>query len=117
VAALGSHLLIEAWGVDPGLLNDAACLERLLIETAKEAGCEVLGSLRHSFVPQGASAVVLISESHLSIHTWPERGYAAVDMLTCGSKLDQKAVKTLISGLKPAHHEVLRLERGRMQTR
>lgn len=111
--ALATHVLLELWGVDEALLNDAAALEAALVAAARAARCEVLGALHHRFEPQGASAVVLVAESHLSIHTWPEHGYAAVDILTCGQALPELGLDCLIDQLKPTQHAVQRLRRGR----
>lgn len=113
MSGLATHVLLELWGCDEALLNDAPGLEAHLVEAARVARCEVLGALHHRFEPQGASAVVLVAESHLSIHTWPEHGYAAVDILTCGATLPEAGVACLIERLRPREHRVERLERGR----
>lgn len=110
--SLATHTLIELWGVEEDLLNDPDRLEAALLEAARAARCEVLGSVKHRFQPQGASVVVLVAESHLSIHTWPESSYAAADILTCGSTLPDQGVKSLISGLKPQRSEIRVVDRG-----
>jgi S-adenosylmethionine decarboxylase proenzyme len=110
--ALATHLLIELWGVDEALLNDERALEAHLLAAAAAARCEVLGSVRHRFHPQGASVVVLVAESHLSVHTWPEHRYASVDILTCGATLPDAGVACLIERFRPERHEVQRLARG-----
>ncbi|MER2560573.1 MAG: adenosylmethionine decarboxylase [Myxococcaceae bacterium] len=109
---LATHVLVELWGVRTELLNDAKGLERVLIEAARAARCEVLGALHHQFSPQGASVVVLVAESHLSIHTWPEHGYAAVDILTCGKTLPEAGVASLVEHLAPQRHSIDRVGRG-----
>lgn len=114
---LAVHLHLELWGVAPRLLDDPAGLEATLVDAARAARCEVLGSVKHRFEPHGASVVVLVAESHLSIHTWPEHGYAAADILTCGRTLPEEGLKVLISRLAPARHEVRRHERGALQPR
>lgn len=86
--ALGRHILCEVYGCDPEVLNDRKLIERILVDAALEAGAEVREVAFHKFSPQGVSGVVVISESHLAIHTWPELGYAAVDVFTCGEKVD-----------------------------
>lgn len=111
--ALATHVLLELWGVERSVLDDPRALESVLLAAAKAAQCEVLGSLHHKFEPQGASVVVLVAESHLSIHTWPENGYAAVDILTCGKTLPDAGVESLVQSLKPAEHSVERVARGR----
>ena len=86
--SLGKHLLAEYYDCDINSLNDVAKVEESLITAAKEAGANVIGSSFHVFEPYGVSGVVVISESHLSIHTWPEYGFAAVDIFTCGDEVD-----------------------------
>jgi S-adenosylmethionine decarboxylase len=80
--------LCEVYGCDPEVLNDRRLIERILVDAALEAGAEVREVAFHKFSPQGVSGVVVISESHLAIHTWPELGYAAVDVFTCGERVD-----------------------------
>ena len=114
---LATHVHLELWGVDGALLDDPARLEQILLAAAAAAKCQVLGSVKHHFEPHGASVVVLVAESHLSIHTWPEHGYAAADILTCGETLPQEGVKSLIDLMKPARSEVRQYQRGLVQTR
>lgn len=114
---LATHVHLELWGVEEALLNDAARLEGVLMESARAARCEVLGSVKHRFSPQGASVVVLVAESHLSVHTWPEHGYAAADILTCGQALPDEGVKALIRLMNPQRSEVSRFQRGNVQPR
>lgn len=86
--ALGRHILCEAYGCDPEVLNDVKQVERIMVEAALHAGAEVREVAFHMFSPQGVSGVVIISESHLAIHTWPEFGYAAIDVFTCGTAVN-----------------------------
>ncbi|MFZ5591456.1 MAG: adenosylmethionine decarboxylase [Desulfurispora sp.] len=85
---LGRHVLAEIYGCDFDILNDIKKVEEIMVNAALEAGAEVREYVFHKFSPQGVSGVVVISESHLAIHTWPELGYAAVDVFTCGEKVD-----------------------------
>ncbi len=85
---LGRHVLAEIYGCDFEILNDANKVERVMVNAALEAGAEIREVAFHKFSPQGVSGVVVISESHLAIHTWPELGYAAVDVFTCGEKVN-----------------------------
>lgn len=112
MSPLATHTLIELWGVDFAVLDDPTALETALLTAAKAARCEVLGTVKHKFQPQGASVVVLVAESHLSIHTWPEHQFAAADILTCGETLPDLGVKSLISVLKPTRTEIRTLDRG-----
>ena len=86
--ALGRHVLAELYGCSPEILNDRAKVEETMVNAALEAGAEIREVVFHQFSPQGVSGVVVISESHLAIHTWPEYGYAAVDVFTCGASVD-----------------------------
>jgi len=86
--ALGRHILAEVYGCDRAVLNDPERVERILVAAALESGAEVREVAFHKFSPQGVSGVVVISESHLAVHTWPELGYAAVDVFTCGERVE-----------------------------
>ncbi len=86
--ALGRHILAEVFGCDRSILDDPAKVERILVDAALGAGAEVREVAFHKFSPQGVSGVVIISESHLAVHTWPELGYAALDVFTCGENVD-----------------------------
>jgi len=88
MSALGRHVLAELHGCRFDILNDLKKVEKIMINAALEAGAEVREFVFHKFSPQGVSGVVVISESHLAIHTWPELGYAAVDVFTCGEKVN-----------------------------
>jgi S-adenosylmethionine decarboxylase len=86
--ALGTHIIVELSDCNPKTLADVDLVANILVAAAKEANAEVLQSAFHRFMPQGVSGVVVIAESHLSIHTWPEYGYAAMDIYTCGDNTD-----------------------------
>jgi len=86
--SLGRHVLAEVHGCRFEVLNDIKRVQDIMVNAALEAGAEVREVVFHKFSPQGVSGVVVISESHLAIHTWPELGYAAVDVFTCGEKVD-----------------------------
>jgi S-adenosylmethionine decarboxylase len=111
---LGKHCLLDLMECDAlGVLNSAGDLERLLRGAASAAGASVVGALRHQFKPQGASAVLLLAESHVSIHTWPELGSATVDMYTCGDVCDPVAGCMYIVGqLRPKDYVLTRVTRG-----
>ena len=82
--ALGTHIIVELSDCNAQILSDVEEVTEILVTAAKEANAEVLQTAFHRFMPQGVSGVVVIAESHLSIHTWPEYGYAAMDIYTCG---------------------------------
>lgn len=86
--SLGYHVMLELFDCDREILNDVNKIEEHMIYAAKKAGATIISSSFHHFSPQGVSGVVVIAESHLAIHTWPEYGYAAVDVFTCGHTVD-----------------------------
>jgi S-adenosylmethionine decarboxylase len=104
---------VDAWGVRYDLLNDADWLKDQLVEAAEATGATVLSVQSRQFEPQGATVLVLLSESHLSIHTYPEKGFAAIDCYTCGETVDpQNAVDRLMEALKPERVHAKKLIRG-----
>jgi S-adenosylmethionine decarboxylase proenzyme len=110
---LGWHHLVELYGCDVAALDDLGLIETALVAAARAAGATVLDARFHKFAPQGVSGVVLIAESHLSVHTWPEHGYAAVDLFTCGVTLDaEPAVALLQAALGAATVSRQRIPRG-----
>jgi S-adenosylmethionine decarboxylase len=113
VSTTGTHLLADFHGVATELLRDAKTLERLLRGAAHYAGARVLSSHFHSFGEQdGVTGVVLLSESHISIHTWPESGFAAIDVFMCGSAQPQRAIAELTRFLAPQRQFVKAAARG-----
>lgn len=82
--ALGHHLLVEFYNCNPAMLDEVEMIEHHMNEAARRCGATIVQSGFHRFEPYGVSGVVVISESHLAIHTWPEYGYASVDLFTCG---------------------------------
>ena len=109
---LGRHLLAEYHGCRGDVLNDVRGIEDLMNRAAKAAGASVVASVFHPFTPQGVSGVVVIEESHLSIHTWPEVGYAAVDFYTCGDCQPELAHEFLRTHLGASGWELLTVDRG-----
>ncbi len=95
---LGRHFLLDIAGAPFDVLDDQVGIEEALVETVREMGAKVLGVHVHRLAPQGISGVVVISESHLTIHTWPELGEAAVDLFTCG---DEGAARGAVEALGP----------------
>ena len=124
--ALGRHILAEFHDCDADILNNLEQVEQLMKNAAVKAGATIVQSVFHMFSPHGVSGVVVISESHLAIHTWPEYGYAAVDVFTCGDAVDpaeaagyladwfkagrvetQDVPRGVIVGKGPVHHKPL----------
>jgi S-adenosylmethionine decarboxylase len=113
LAALGKHLLLELKDCNAELLNDMEYLREALSSVALSIGATVIKDSFYQFSPQGISGVVIIAESHISIHTWPEFCYAAVDVFTCGEVIQPaRAVKPLAEKLKAKSTSYLELKRG-----
>jgi len=113
--ALGRHLLMELEDCNEETLNDLEALRETLLTAAAEAGATVMGESFHRFNPHGISGVVVIAESHLFIHTWPEYGYAAADIFTCGTSVQpEKAAELLVEKLGAKRHSVQEILRGTM---
>jgi len=111
--ALGKHLLLELNDCDPKVLDDQELLREILLSAAREVGATVIGESFHRFRPYGISGVVIIAESHLCIHTWPEHNYAAVDVFTCGEEFDpEDAASLLIQKLGARTPWLMEMKRG-----
>ena len=85
------HILFDLEKCEFDLLNDESFIKETLEEASKEAKCEVLKIETHKFEPQGVTGYALLAESHISIHTWPEKGIAKCDIFTCNSNNDPLA--------------------------
>ncbi|MGB7291918.1 MAG: adenosylmethionine decarboxylase [Thermodesulfobacteriota bacterium] len=111
--ALGRHFLVEYHRCDPNVLNHKEKIEGVMIEAANICGATVLESSFHNYAPQGVSGIVVIAESHIAIHTWPEFHYAAVDIFTCGTKVDPwKAYDHIKVCLDSRDTNIREIERG-----
>lgn len=112
LAPVGLHCILELYDCPAHLLNNGSLLQRLLRDAADYANSTFLDSLIHEFAPQGITALALLAESHISIHTWPETGFAAVDVFTCGEHTDpEKACHFLIDQLHAQRHSLCTLPR------
>ncbi len=110
---LGNHLLLELKNCDSVVLDDLSFVREALMSAAEEMGARILGESFHKFHPQGVTGVVPISESHLCIHTWPEHGYAAVDVFTCGQAFDpHRAAEILIDKFGCKDPSMIIVKRG-----
>ncbi len=110
---LGTHIIAEFMGCSFETLDDHSALADLLRNAAHNANATVLNVSTHQFEPHGISGLVLLQESHISIHTWPEFGYAAIDIYTCGEHVSsQAAIDTLAAFFKPTDIKQIEIKRG-----
>ena len=111
--SLGRHLLLELFDCDVEALNSLEAVKEALTEAARRARATIVDVVFHEFNPFGISGVVVIAESHLSIHTWPEYRYAAVDIFSCGSMLQpEKAAAYLVDQFGAERTSIVELRRG-----
>ncbi len=112
---LGRHILAEFFDCDSNVLNNVELIEQLMTDAAIKSKATIIEKNFHMFSPYGVSGVIIISESHLTIHTWPEYGYAAVDLFTCGDTTDPMvAFNYLKEGLHSKNGSYSELKRGIM---
>ncbi len=112
---LGRHLLAEFYECNPNILNNCELIEEQMQQAALACGATIVQSNFHTFSPYGVSGVVIIAESHLAIHTWPEFGYAAVDLFTCGETCDPKvAYEFLKNAFRAGSAHYSELKRGEL---
>jgi S-adenosylmethionine decarboxylase len=109
---VGAHVLADFWGCQFEKLDDAELLMNSLRQAAKVAKMTILGEESFKFNPQGFTGILLLSESHISIHTYPEQGYAAVDVYTCGDGMTEKAIDYLKEILQPTQVKEMQVRRG-----
>lgn len=109
---LGRHVLLELYDCDPFRINDVGKVERVMLAAARAARTHIVDSVFHTFNPQGVSGVVVIAESHLTIHTWPEFHFASVDIYTCGQGDPWRAIRVLERGFRARNVAVMELKRG-----
>ena len=94
--ALGRQYFLDFEGCDPESLRLTDAVRSAMLRAARESGATIVSDVFHQFNPHGVSGVVVIAESHLAIHTWPEHGFAAVDVFTCGVSIDVDRVRSVL---------------------
>jgi S-adenosylmethionine decarboxylase len=110
---LGTHVILDLYDCEASILDSKEKVEEVLIKAAEVANATVIGSVFRKFSPQGVSGVVVVSESHLAIHTWPEHGYASVDIYTCGDHtMPSKAGEYIIKAFKCRRPTIVKMDRG-----
>ncbi|MCB1060893.1 MAG: adenosylmethionine decarboxylase [Calditrichaeota bacterium] len=115
--SLGQQIVVDYHKCNPELLNDVAAVKRAMREAALKAGATIVTEAFHLFNPYGVSGAIIIAESHLAIHTWPEFGYAAVDLFTCGDEVDPAvAFEHLKQALEAEEFTAMEMKRGIMNS-
>ena len=94
--ALGRQILVEYYDCNSEIINDVSQIESILLEATRRSQASIISHNFHKFSPHGVSGTVVIAESHVAIHTWPEYGYAAVDIFTCGETIDPWIIQEYI---------------------
>jgi len=113
VRALGTHLIVELHNCHPELLKDLDFVKDTMISAAQACRATVVDAVFHEFNPFGVSGIVVIAESHLSIHTWPEYHYAAVDIFTCGDTVKPvEAAEYIAARLRCENRSFVEFKRG-----
>jgi S-adenosylmethionine decarboxylase proenzyme len=112
MTALGRHLLVEFTGCDAAALADLAGVTAAMLRAAEASGATIVTHSFHHFSPHGVSGAVIIAESHLAIHTWPEHGFAAVDFFSCGGVDMDAGVALLRTAFAAQDERRVALERG-----
>ena len=116
MSALGHHLLVEFTGCDAAALTDLDRVTTAMLDAARASGATIVTHSFHRFSPHGVSGAVIIAESHLAIHTWPEHGFAAVDFFSCGGIDMERGLALLRIAFRAADEVRLALERGPLRT-
>jgi len=115
--ALGRQILVEFYDCDEEKINDVEFIESVLLQATKESKATIISHNFHKFSPHGISGVVVIAESHVSIHTWPEYNYAAVDVFTCGETIDPWLIQeTLKNAFSSTNISSMEMKRGLFRT-
>jgi S-adenosylmethionine decarboxylase len=110
---IGHHYIVEASGCDSNIIGSVGKVEQILVKAAEIAGAQVWSISFSKFPPHGVSGVVVISESHISTHTWPEYGYVALDIYTCGKNVDpEKAVVFAVEAFGSSTSHITEITRG-----
>jgi S-adenosylmethionine decarboxylase len=111
----GRHYLVDLVNCDPDTLRLVGPTRDIFLSAARESKATVMGEKFHQFEPEGVSGVLLIAESHFSVHTWPEDGFAAVDIFTCGDEMDPEVAIAMLASAFGAEQTVVKvLRRGRL---
>jgi S-adenosylmethionine decarboxylase len=109
---LGTHLLAEFYGCNRDVLNDEKKISEIMTCAALVSGSTVIRPFFHKFSPHGVSGVIIIAESHIAVHTWPEYGFAALDIFSCSNLNFSETLKYIMSHSEAGRHAILSIKRG-----
>ncbi|MBU2513310.1 adenosylmethionine decarboxylase [bacterium] len=110
---LGTQLIVELYECNHSILDNLNQIEATMLAAAKAANATIINHYFHKFSPCGVSGVIVIAESHIAIHTWPEHGYCAIDIFTCGNLIDNdSALDVLKKGFQCKQQKIFRINRG-----
>lgn len=109
---LAKHIILDLYDCDFDLINSVEFIESTLTKAVKISGCKILNKYFHKFSPQGVTGVICVSESHFSIHTWPEHNYAAIDIFCCKDDIE-KSIEYLCKQFKSQNVSMKTINRGR----
>lgn len=111
--SLGNHMFVDLYGCDSTVINSPNTLMELVLRAVEKSGATILSTNLRQFDPQGVSGVILISESHMAFHSWPEHGVICLDYFTCGSSIDPHvAIEFIVEELKPNRIAFSNKQRG-----
>ena len=111
--ALGKHVIVELYDCDREIINDQNLIEKIMITAVEISGATLVKTVFHQFSPHGITGVAVVAESHFAIHTWPEYGYCALDIFTCGDLIDNhKAIEFFKNKLIAQNISMVEMERG-----
>lgn len=114
--SLGQHIVAEFYDCNAQVLKDPQQIETIMCQAALDAGATIVSKVFHTFSPYGVSGTVIVAESHLAIHTWPEYGYAAVDLFTCGDTvIPENAYTCLKRNLHSQRASTMEMKRGQLE--
>ncbi|GAA5103837.1 adenosylmethionine decarboxylase [Wohlfahrtiimonas larvae] len=112
--AHGQHIILDLYGIKPTQLTHPELIESIMLNVAKALKATILQSHLHHFGENlGVTGVLLLAESHMSIHTWPEEGFAAIDIFMCGDKDMNQAIQLFIQAFAPIQHDIKIIQRGK----
>ena len=115
--ALGRQILVEFYDCEPTVINDETLIHDIMLEGTRQSGATIVSDTFHTFSPHGVSGVIVIAESHVTIHTWPEHGYAAVDIFTCGETINPWVIQQyLAEHFQAKNTSSMELKRGLFST-